>query len=233
MLRQIASFFAEIFFVTSAHTNIRTRLAKSLRKVGCAQRYIRTYFDLLVGDALSSVAISFFAFAGAGATASNTISFASSFLPYKFLFASLSGRSVEPSSETPANSPRAREYDKMSARKVTSVSADAVRPTGPAAAEASPPSSTLLVRMLPAERSFIKAEQSPSPGLRAAIRRVQNLAHCSSGILNPFLLLFLGSRRQRQHRNQSRLNSNFFMIPPKLSRLYFSEFNRPLVYFCS
>jgi hypothetical protein len=87
--------------------------------------------------------------------------------------------------------------------------------------------------MLPAERSFIKAEQSPSPGLRAAIRRVQNLAHCSSGILNPFLLLFLGSRRQRQHRNQSRLNSNFFMIPPKLSRLYFSEFNRPLVYFCS
>ena len=39
-----------------------------------------------------------------------TISFAETFLPYKRSLASPSGRSVEPSSETPANNPRAREF---------------------------------------------------------------------------------------------------------------------------
>ncbi len=44
--------------------------------------------------------------------------------------ASLSGRTVEPAREIPANSPRAREYVSISARIVTSVSAAALRPTG-------------------------------------------------------------------------------------------------------
>src|ERR1700761_194182 len=55
----------------------------------------------------------------------------------------------------PANRPRAREYDRISARRVTSVSADALRPTGPAAAEASPPIFTLLFRMFEAEVGVI------------------------------------------------------------------------------
>ena len=49
-----------------------------------------------------------------------------------------------PSSEIPANKPREREYVSTSARIVTSVAASASRPTGPAAAEASAPSFTLL-----------------------------------------------------------------------------------------
>src|SRR5712692_562057 len=43
----------------------------------------------------------------------------------------------------------------MSARRVASVSAEAVRPTGPAATDASAPSFTLLVRIPLAPRSFI------------------------------------------------------------------------------
>src|SRR5260370_41105117 len=55
----------------------------------------------------------------------------------------------------PAKRPRAREYERISARKATSLSAEAVRPTGPAAALASPPSLTLLLSMLVAERGLI------------------------------------------------------------------------------
>src|ERR1700691_4526706 len=68
-----------------------------------------------------------------------------------------SGRGVDPAREIPANSPRAREYERISARRVTSVSAEAFRPTGPAAAEASPPSLTLLVRMPSADRELISS----------------------------------------------------------------------------
>src|SRR5262249_33457410 len=50
---------------------------------------------------------------------------ASSFLPYSFSFAPLSGRTVEPARETPAKRPRALEYVRTSARKVTSVAASA------------------------------------------------------------------------------------------------------------
>ena len=81
---------------------------------------------------MSRVSSSVDALGGAFTAPSSTISFASIFLPYRFLFASLSGRRVDPSRETPANAPRAREYDRMSARRVASVSAEAVRPTGPA-----------------------------------------------------------------------------------------------------
>ena len=78
------------------------------------------------------------------------------FLPVEVLVgAALSGRNVEPSREIPANNPREREYERISARMVTSVSAEALRPTGPAAAEASPPNFTLLVKMLFADRGLI------------------------------------------------------------------------------
>src|ERR1700752_5380643 len=49
-----------------------------------------------------------------------------------------------PFSEIPANSPLLREYERISALIDASVEAAASRPTGPAATEASPPSSTLL-----------------------------------------------------------------------------------------
>ena len=48
-----------------------------------------------------------------------------------------------PSMETPANSPRLREYEYTSAVKFWSVPAEAERPTGPAATDASPPSVSL------------------------------------------------------------------------------------------
>ena len=48
-----------------------------------------------------------------------------------------------PSMDTPANKPRLREYEYTSAVKFWSVAADAERPTGPAATEASPPSVSL------------------------------------------------------------------------------------------
>src|SRR5260370_36014425 len=72
----------------------------------------------------------------------------------------------------PAKRPRAREYERISARKATSLSAEAVRPTGPAAALASPPSLTLLLSMLVAERGLIirrtKSGALP-PSLRPAL----------------------------------------------------------------
>src|SRR5580704_15322637 len=115
------------------------------------------YFALLLftGDAFCNVLRSVFALSGTGSALLNTMSDALTSLPYRFLFAPLSGRSVEPSSEMPANKPREREYDKISARSVTSVSAEAVRPTGPAAADASAPSLTLLLSMFSADRGDI------------------------------------------------------------------------------
>src|SRR6516225_3974646 len=114
-------------------------------------------FDLLTGDALSKVESRVEALGGALTVPCRTISFASIFLPYRSLFASLSGRRVDPSRETPANAPLAREYDKISAFMAASVSAEALRPTGPAAAEASPPSFTLLERMLEADLEVISS----------------------------------------------------------------------------
>src|SRR5215471_10253509 len=91
--------------------------------------------DLFLGDFLLSVAGSSF--------------------PYSFLLASLSGRNVEPSRDIPANRPREREYVRISALMVTSVAAAASRPFGPAAAAASAPSFTLLLRIPSAPRGFI------------------------------------------------------------------------------
>src|SRR5215469_785799 len=51
---------------------------------------------------------------------------------------------VEPSKEIPPKTPRARDHERISAFITISVSADVVRPTGPAAAEASAPNLTLL-----------------------------------------------------------------------------------------
>src|SRR5271169_1500140 len=106
---------------------------------------------MFFGDFLSSTDNNSLAEGGGGTTPLDTISFAFNSFPYRLLLASLSGRRVEPASEIPANNPRAREYDRISARRVTSVSAEAFLPTGPAAAEASPPIFTLLVRMLSAD----------------------------------------------------------------------------------
>jgi len=47
--------------------------------------------------------------ANAGTVISEIMSFALTSLPYSFLLASLSGRRVDPASDTPAKSPRARE----------------------------------------------------------------------------------------------------------------------------
>src|SRR5262249_5599759 len=58
-------------------------------------------------------------------------------------------------SETPANRPREREYVRISALIVTSVAAAASRPFGPAAAAASAPSLTLLLRIPCAPRGFM------------------------------------------------------------------------------
>jgi hypothetical protein len=55
-------------------------------------------------------------------------------LPYGFLLASPSERRVEPSREIPAKRPCDLEYDRISARIMTSVAAAAVLPLGPAAA---------------------------------------------------------------------------------------------------
>ena len=54
-----------------------------------------------------------------------TISWPLTPLPYSLSLPSLSGRRVEPSREIPANNPREREYDRISARSVTSVAAAA------------------------------------------------------------------------------------------------------------
>ena len=59
--------------------------------------------------------------------------------PYIASFSSISLRSVAPSSETPANRPLDRDQERISAVISASVCAVALRPTGPAAAVASPP----------------------------------------------------------------------------------------------
>src|ERR1700674_4650593 len=111
--------------------------------------------DLFVGDFLSRVERSSFADAGAWIALLMTMSLALPPCPYSLPLPSPSGRSVEPSRETPANNPREREYERTSARNVTSVAAAASRPLGPAAAAASAPSLTWLVRMESAPRRFI------------------------------------------------------------------------------
>ena len=83
------------------------------------------------------------------------ISFAVNLRPYNFSLALPSERSVEPSRETPANNPLLREYERISAFITISVAPSAVRPFGPAAAEASAPNFTLLVSKDVAPLGFI------------------------------------------------------------------------------
>src|SRR5262245_49219915 len=83
------------------------------------------------------------------------ISFALTFLPYNFSLALPSERKVEPSREIPANRPLFREYERISALITMSVAPSAVRPLGPAAAEASAPNFTLLDRSDRAPRGFM------------------------------------------------------------------------------
>src|SRR5262245_31545089 len=64
--------------------------------------------------------------------------------PYTSLFASSSGRSTPPDRLMPANSPFAREYDRISAVSAASVPTCPAAPTGPAATDASAPSVTLF-----------------------------------------------------------------------------------------
>src|SRR5208283_5205301 len=115
----------------------------------------RSYFATWCGDALPNNASSRAADAGAFTFPSRTISFALISRPYSALFAPSSDRIVDPSSDTPANSPCAREYERISAFITTSVSAEVSRPTGPAAADASAPSFTLLDIIEFAPDSFI------------------------------------------------------------------------------
>src|ERR1019366_10048187 len=77
--------------------------------------------------------------AGAPTFPSRTISLALNSFPYRALLAPSSERMVEPSSDNPANNPFDREYDRISAFMTISVSAEAARPTGPAAADAYAP----------------------------------------------------------------------------------------------
>src|SRR5215469_16981162 len=105
------------------------------------------------------------------------------------LFAPSSERSVDPSKDTPPKTPFARDHERISAFKAASVSAEAVRPTGPAAAEASAPILTLLVNTEPAPFSFItrstKSVASPpiwSPKLAPSIANMDGALH---GPLNP------------------------------------------------
>src|SRR5882762_2796226 len=65
--------------------------------------------DSFFGDFLSSKKTSSRPEAGTPTLPSRTLSFAVRFRPYSFLFALPSDRSVEPSSEMPAKSPRERE----------------------------------------------------------------------------------------------------------------------------
>src|ERR1022692_2961801 len=102
------------------------------------------YLFTCFGEALPRSASSRCAAAGGATLPSRTISLALSSFPYRALLAPSSDRSVEPSSDTPANSPCALEYDRISAFITISVAAAASRPTGPAATDASPPSFTLL-----------------------------------------------------------------------------------------
>ena len=102
----------------------------------CARDYLSEFgSESFLGENFVSVAIILCADAGAGTVPFSTMSVAVIFFPYTSSLAPLSGRSVEPSSETPANRPREREYVSISARKVTLVSALASRPLGPATAE--------------------------------------------------------------------------------------------------
>src|ERR1039457_4137272 len=107
------------------------------------------------GEVLRRVASNALAAAGAATLPWRTISLALNSFPYRALLAPSSERNVEPSSDTPAKSPCALEYDKISAFKTMSVAAAASRPTGPAATEASPPSFTLLDKTDLAPESFI------------------------------------------------------------------------------
>ena len=69
---------------------------------------------------MSRVERSSFADAGAWIALLMTMSLAPTPCPYSLPLPSTSGRSVEPSRETPANNPREREYERTSARNVTS-----------------------------------------------------------------------------------------------------------------
>src|SRR5260370_24261959 len=101
---------------------------------------------LAFGVLLFKVERSSWAAGGAGTAPLRTMSLGVTSLAYRSLLPFLSGRRVESSSEIPAKSPREREYVRISALRVTSVAAAASRPFGPAAAAASAPSFTLLLK---------------------------------------------------------------------------------------
>jgi alpha-amylase/alpha-mannosidase (GH57 family) len=75
--------------------------------------------------------------------------------PYSAWLSSISSRNVEPWSETPANTPRERDHERISAVRYASVLAAAVRPTGPAATDASPPSVNWLESSRSSPRGFM------------------------------------------------------------------------------
>src|SRR5580704_3635350 len=64
--------------------------------------------ESFLGDCFSSAAMSVRAAGGTPTAPLRTISVAPIFLPYTSSLALLSGRSVDPSSDTPANNPRVR-----------------------------------------------------------------------------------------------------------------------------
>src|SRR5437867_865165 len=75
-------------------------------------------------------------------------------VPYASVLESLSTFSAPPDRLIPANSPLLREYDSTVAR-LPVVLADAARPTGPAATDASAPSDTLLFSIVLAASRFV------------------------------------------------------------------------------
>src|SRR5260370_7002166 len=112
---------------------------------------------LALGVLLFKVERSSWAEGGAGTAPLRTMSLGVTSLAYRSLLPFLSGRRVESSSEIPAKSPREREYVRISALRVTSVAAAASRPFGPAAAAASAPSFTLLLKTASPLRELMRS----------------------------------------------------------------------------
>src|SRR5690606_23335006 len=69
--------------------------------------------------------------------------------------------STAPSRATPANSPRARDHDQISALIWPSVAMPVVRPIGPAATEASAPRVILPLTLASSPRWVVKAKTTP------------------------------------------------------------------------
>src|SRR5690606_28325941 len=76
--------------------------------------------------------------------------------PYTLLLEPSSIESTPPSSAMPANRPRARDQDQISAFNAPSVATAALRPTGPAATPASAPRVSLPLTMFSRPRGLLK-----------------------------------------------------------------------------